>query len=223
MSISTLNVKTDDSGRIESRPAAAMAGAVMYYSGPAFIMASTTESHVNWDKVNVEPPFNPTSRGWATVTLWDINGVTTTVEEDAAWTMVDLTITKDIELVGGALAVPTILPAGDENSEWRVWAYAAPKIPFFAGGQIPFVEDLTISDFYEGEDIIIDGRTSKLMKYNDITSVQAVADAFGTALNSGWYENTIRFIFRHPTGLKPSTVPSDKAHFQIILDSYIKW
>ena len=125
MPIVVSNNATDEDGRTIIRPAAAREGAVMYYSGPTFTVASNDSADIHWDTVDPAAPFNPTQRPWVTITLYDSAGVATTVETDAAWTVCSIVIQHDIDLVGGALAVPMELPTGN-GGDWRIWAYAAP-------------------------------------------------------------------------------------------------
>ena len=161
----------DDDGRLSVKPAIAVSGASMYYSGPTFTAAKLNS--IVWDKIVPVPPFAKTPRGWATIKIYDAAGAEITLEAnegDAVTTVVDITPDLDIELTGGAFAIPNSLSTGD----WHVYAFAAPEIPFAAGGQVPFVEDQKIDGFYEGEDIIIDGRVTKHLKYDDASNVPFV-------------------------------------------------
>lgn len=203
---------TDTSGRLEVRPASAVAGATMYYSGPTFSTAKIDS--VFWKQINQSNPATQTDRNWATITLYDATGAVTTTETDAKYTQLDILIAKDLELTGGSLALPNNFPDPNLTGiDWRVWVTVAPEIPAEYGGQVNLVEGLKLSGFYEGEDIIIDGRSPKFLQYVDASGVAGL----------GWWANKIRFLFQHPTGLNPSVTPAHKADFQLILDSYIKW
>lgn len=157
---------TDKDGRTNVRPAIAVAGASMYYSGPIFT-AAKSDSGV-WRKINPLPPFDYIDRNWVTVKTYDINGTEVFDEVSAVKTVVDITINKNIELTGGSFAIPNILPGA---GEWSVWAYAAPDVPAGLGGAIPFAEDIVIDEFYEAEDIVIDGRVTKMLEYYDVSNM----------------------------------------------------
>jgi hypothetical protein len=282
MTVNIINATTDADGRQIVKPTTAKEGATMYYSGPSFTAAK--DGSGVWNSRTALPPFTESNRPWHTVKLYDSSGIITTTETDAKMTVLDVLIQEDIELIGGALAIPNILPVGNDDFEWKIWVYGAPEIPSALGGAIPFVEDILLKDFYEGEDIIIDGRTPKLLKYRDTSNlpiVQYLASLHDTAhpaidlaaymtaigydgsqhvvddlivlnigetntdlwvshihnggtagdetdfgvgdLNYGWWENELRFVIQHPTGLNPSVTPGDVAKFQVILDTFIKW
>ena len=204
------NQALDENGRPYARTVAAQAGATMYYSGPSFITAQT--GSIVWDKRGAAAPFTKAERNWATVSLYKPDGTTTAVETEVGLTVVDILITKNFELIGGALAIPNVLPDGNLDQEWRIWVYAVPEIPENMGGQVPFVESLLIKDFYEGEDVVIDGRSTKMLTY---------AEAGG--VGSGMWMNKLRFLIQHPTGLNPTVTAAHRAKFQIILDAFIKW
>jgi hypothetical protein len=211
MTLSIINNQAlDENGRPYARTVAAQAGATMYYSGPSFLTAQLNS--VVWDKRIAVPPFTKTARNWATVSMFKPDGTTTTVETEAGMTVIDILITKNFELIGGALAIPNVLPDGNLDQEWRIWVYAVPDVTEELGGSVPFVESLLIKDFYEGEDVVIDGRSTKMLTY-------AEAGAPG----SGMWLNKLRFLIQHPTGLNPTVTAAHRAKFQIILDAFIKW
>ena len=197
----------DIDGREVRRIAISRKGWTMYYGGPTFNVCH--KASVDWYKY--DPATHTTAaRDWATMKLYDVNGNETETETLATLTEIDIVIPTDIELAGGAVSLPAVLPAGLADHEWRIWAVAAPDIAPGQGGSIPFVDGLQFSDFYEGEDIILDGRTPKLLQYVDASG--------GAAL--GYYTNKVRITVQHPTGLNPTLVPGDRAKFMVLLDCY---
>jgi len=193
----------DKSGRQIVRPAAATSGFSMYYAGPQFI-AGKASSGV-WNRFNNQTHLFEDKSSWLSVQTYDSSGVIAASESVAVTTTLDITIPVDIELTGGALGIPAVLPG---VGEWKVYAYAVPGLPASSGGSLPFIENLRLDGFYEAEDIILDGRSALYMKHIE------------AAPSSGIWLNTVRIVLRHPSGLNPTTIPGDVALFQVILDSY---
>ena len=185
-------------------------GATMYYSGPAFTAAKIGSHHVSpsnenphWTQLDCTPPYTEVVRDWAKVRIYDENGTEITVEANenlAQFTEISIIIPHDIELIGGAFAVPNVLPTGDESYGWHVWVYAAPEIPSALGGKIPMVEDIKLNGFYEGEDIVIDGRTPKILKYTDVSN-QPVAQYGANLGNANTIATTNALAFGTATDL----------------------
>ena len=101
------------------------------------------------------------------------------------------------------------------------------EVPAVLGGKIPFVEDIQLNDFYEGEDIVIDGRAAKESPLCGCYLMtqrlsQLLVYQQGQTIMVGLQT---RFVLssKHPEGLNPSVAVDDIANFQIILDTFILW
>ena len=118
------------------------------------------------------------SVGDATITLYDINGIVTTVTANAVKTVVDIEPPYDICVVGGCLRMD-IQPISDVFLN----VIAVPDVPYAYGGSKVFVQNANLSYISSSIGLDADGRASKLLKYS-----------------STLHTNKFRFQFAHVAG-----------------------
>jgi hypothetical protein len=105
-----------------------------------------------------------TDIGFASYTMKDINGDTTTVEADCVETIINWEPTHDMEIVGGQL-----FQKASATAEVWLWVTAAPHIPEAYGGNIAFIEGgVCLEDIESGGVVDFDGRVAKYIAYDPI-------------------------------------------------------
>lgn len=116
--------------------------------------------------------------GFATLTLKDASGNTTTDETQAVASWLEWEPKWDYELIAGRIYVRDTV-----TTDLRLWVVGAPYIPAFAGGSKVMVAGINLDFVDEFQPITTDGRVSKYMTYN-----------------STYHTNMLRFIFKHEAG-----------------------
>lgn len=122
--------------------------------------------------------------GYATIKLFDASGSQITdqsiADANCTMTQIDFEPTYDIDMVGGQVRIYESL-----TDDVRLWVVAVPDVPATYGGCKQMVTGANLRYYANSQPITADGRAAKHLVYS-----------------STQHTNKLRFIIRHPVGVK---------------------
>lgn len=127
---------------------------------------------------------NTTDIGDASIKFYDNVGTELTTQPDCdancVKTVLDFEPAYDYEVIGGSVKALTI-----PSTPFRIWVVAVPDLSYELGGSRVMVNGINMQYLSSTDGIVVDGRTSKRLTYNNV-----------------YHTNKMRLIFFHAAGLK---------------------